>query len=133
MEELNLVRSWVMGFPGWEGELAVDSTDCIPGSCGLFPVGKEQLNRREDVLGNVRFRYRERFLLRRTAVKGEQAAAWIMAFTAWAESQTPPALGENAAVSVEKGKLLSTAPDGTATYEVTVNFTYEKENEYGKN
>lgn len=133
MEKLHLVRDWVMDFPGWEGDLSIDTTDCAPGSCGLFPVGKEQLSRRENVLGNVRCRYRERFLLRRTAIKGCQAAAWLMAFTAWAESQAAPALGDNTTVRAEKGKLLSTAPDGTATYEVTVEFEYEKENEHGKN
>lgn len=133
MEELNLVRQWVMGFPGWEGELLTDCTECSPGSCGLFPVGKEQLFRREDVLGNVRCRYKDSFLLRRRAVKGEKAAAWVMAFAAWAESAVPPVLGERVQVSAEQGKLYAAAPDGTATYQVTVHFTYEKEYVYGKN
>ncbi len=133
MEELNLVRSWVTGFPGWEGVLLTDTVDVAPGSCGLFPVGKALLDRREDVLGNVRCRWRESFLLRRRAVKGEAAAAWIMGFAAWAEGAAPPALGEKVQTSVEQGKLHAAAPDGTATYQVTVHFTYEKEYLYGEN
>lgn len=133
MEELNLVRSWVMGFPKWHGELLTDTVDVAPGSCGLFPVGKEQLSRREDVLGNVRCRYRDSFLLRRRAVKGEAAAAWVMDFAAWAEGAHLPALGDGVQVSVEQGKLHAAAPDGTATYQVIVHFTYEKEHIYGEN
>ena len=133
MEELNLVQSWVMGFPKWEGPLLTDTVDVAPGSCGLFPVGKALLDRREDVLGNARCRYRDSFLLRRRAVKGEAAAAWVMEFAAWGENAQPPALGDGVQVSVEQGKLHAAAPDGTATYQVIVHFTYEKEHIYGEN
>ena len=133
MEELNLVQAWVKSFPGWEGELSTDCTKCVPGSCGLFPVGISLTDRREDVLGNVRCRYKNSFLLRRRALKGEKAAGWIMEFSAWAQVSEPPAMGENTQVTVEKGKLLSTHPDGTATYEIAVHFAYEKEYVYGKN
>lgn len=133
MEKLNLIRGWIMGFPLWEGVLLTDTTDPEPGSCGLFPVGTKLLHRKEDVLGGVRCRLQDSFLLRRKAVKSEAAAAWIMAFTAWAQETTPPRFGENTHMAVEKGKLLSTASDGTAIYEVTVTITYEKEYEHGKN
>ena len=133
MEKLNLIRQWIMGFPLWEGVLLTDTTDPEPGSCGLFPVGTKLLHRKEDVLGGVRCRLQDSFLLRRKAVKSEAAAAWIMAFTAWAQETTPPDFGENTHMAVEKGKLLSTASDGTAIYEVTVTITYEKEYEHGKN
>lgn len=132
MEELNLVKAWVMDYPGWQGDLLTDLTQVHPGSCGLFPLGRELQHRKEDVLGNVRCRYRQKFCLRRRAVKGEQAAAWIMDFTAWATSQTPPPLGENMRVQAQNGKLYATAPDGTAIYQVELIMEYEKENAYGK-
>lgn len=133
MEKLNLMRGWIKDFPLWEGELLTDTTDPQPGSCGLFPMGTELLHRKEDVLGGVRCRFRERFALRRRAVKAQSAAAWIMEFTAWAQGSTPPPFGENTHLAVEKGRLLSTESNGTAIYEVTVTITYEKEYEHGKN
>ena len=127
MEKLELVRRWIQSFPQFSGELLTDTTEPGVGSCGLFPMGTKLLHRKEDVLGNVRCTVAETFLLRRRAVKSDAAAAWIMAFSAWAETGVPPQLGENTRLAVEKGKLLSTATDGTAIYEVTVTMTYEKE------
>lgn len=133
MEKLHLLRGWIMEFPLWEGALLTDTTTPCLGSCGLFPVGTKVVSRKEDVLGGVRCRLQDTFLLRRRAVKCEASAGWIMEFTAWAQAVTPPVFGENTHLAVEKGKLLSTESDGTAIYEVTVTITYEKEYEYGKN
>ena len=133
MEKLNLMGVWIREFPLWEGQLLTDTTEPALHSCGLFPMGTKLLHRKEDVLGNTRCRYADSFRLRRRAVKSPEAAAWIMAFADWAQSSTPPAFGENTHLAVENGKMVSTAPDGTAIYELTVTITYEKEYEHGKN
>ena len=52
------MKQWLMTCPLWEGALFVDHHAGRPGSAGLYPVGVEQVERREDVLGNVTAVYR---------------------------------------------------------------------------
>lgn len=133
MEELEIVKNWVLAFPLWKGRpLAVDATPVQPESGGLFPLGMETLWRRENVVGTVRCRYRRRFLLRCQAGRGEAAAGWLMDFAAWVSKTPAPELGENPQVYTQGGKLAQAAPGKPATYEIKIIIEYEKENGYGK-
>ncbi len=128
MELLEILKAWIMGFPQWgEAELRIDTTDAEPVSCGLFPLGCEELSRKEDVLGNVRQRLRQTFALRRVAQRQEAAAAWLLEFAQWVRLQSPPHIGENTRIRAEKGRLLSVTQTGTATYEVKIILEYDKE------
>ena len=51
MNELELVKTWVQGYPGL-GALQVDALGGRPGDCGLFPQGIQVLQTQEDVQGN---------------------------------------------------------------------------------
>ena len=125
MDTLEQVAVWVKSYPGWGGApLAVDNTAPAPGSCGLFPLGEEELERKEDVLGNARIRYRRTFSLRRVAVRGEQAAKWLMDFGHWARTAPPPALGQAPIARATRGRLLTSVATGIATYDITISLEY---------
>lgn len=128
MELLEILKGWLVGFPRWgEVDLNIDATAAQPVSCGLFPQGMEELKRQEDVLGNVKCRLRQTFLLRRLALHQEEAALWLMDFAHWVRLQKPPAVGENTRIRAEKGRLLSADQTGTATYEIKLILEYDKE------
>ena len=128
MEILEILKNYLMGFPKWgDVRLQIDTTDPTPGSCGLFPLGSEELSRREDVMGNVKCRLRHTFLLRRVANRGEQAAAWLMELARWMGQQPPPTVGENPGIRGEKGRLVNPGQTGAATYEMGIILEYDKE------
>lgn len=125
MEEL---KKFLMGFPGWgEAHLQIDTTSPQPGSCGLFPLGTEEISRREDVLGNVTVGLRQTYALRRVAPRGEEAAAFMEALSRWIPEQPAPQLGVHTRIRGEKGRLLSVSQTGAATYELRIIAEFEKE------
>ena len=138
MEILEKMQTWLMSYPGWgDRELCIDTTQAEPGSCGLFPAGLEQVNRRENVLGNVAEVWRCHFILRRIALRQEAAAAWLLDFQDWVRNQSlqglSPRFGDvpsQERIRAEKGKLLSVSQTGTGTYELKLTAEYMKENEY---
>jgi hypothetical protein len=130
MEQLEQLKNWLMGFPLWgESPPAVDITGAAPGDCGLFPLGMEVLEHREDVQGNALTRLRQEFLLRRSANRGEDAAAWLLAFQQWAQENaaTAPVFGDRQRLFAQKGRLRNPAQTGLGTYEVTLTIEYVKE------
>ena len=130
MEQLEQLKVWLMGFPQWgDVQLTVDITEAQPGACGLFPVGMEALEGREDVLGNRHSRLRQSFLLRRNAVRGVDAAAWLLAFSRWAvkNAAAAPVFGARQTLRAEKGRLVNAAQTGTGLYEIRLTFEYENE------
>ena len=75
MEIFDILLSWLQD----NGILpAVDRCGVKPDQAGLFPLGVQELSRNEDVLGNIRRRARYSFLLRCTAIPGEDAARMLL-------------------------------------------------------
>ena len=109
------IKNWLEGFVG---TVCIDTLGPGPGSCGLYPVGLEQISRREDVLGNRTVGWRQIFLLRRVAARNEDAARWLLDFQSWVAQQSELGLAPFETVRAEKGKLLRSDQTGTATYEV---------------
>lgn len=133
-ETLKKVASWVTSFPQWGDQpLSVDHTPPTPGTCGLFPIGEEELDRREDVVGNVHCRYRQEYLLRRVALRGENAAAWLLSFGRWVKTAPAPALGQDCIARALRGRLLTSVNTGIATYEIKISMEYTEELNHGKN
>lgn len=134
MEILEKLKSWLQTFPQWaEAQLQVDDTAPEAVNCGLFPIGVEELSRKEDLLGNKTVQYRQTFILRRIAPREEAAAAWLMAFQAWiaqqAHAKTAPAFGDVPGkewIRAEKGRLSAVTQTGTATYEIRIICEYTK-------
>ena len=137
MDVLEKVRGWVQTFPEWEeGQLHIDYTGAAPGNTGLFPVGVEEVARREDVLGNVTVSCRCGFLLYRVTTgqeDNEKNAAWLLQFQDWVREQSAlglaPTFGDVPAqerIRAEKGRLKNASQVGTAIYSVELTAEFVK-------
>lgn len=136
MNALEKVRQWVQTFHKWEAGnlLYIDYTAAVPGNAGLYPMGMEVLQIREDILGGITARCRYRFSLYRVAAgreDREEDALWLMAFQNWVQEQSllglAPAFGDEPAreqIRAEKGRLKEGSQTGTGVYavELTVEF-----------
>jgi len=139
MENLEKLRLWLRSFPGWEGQLSVDYTDAAPINSGLYPLGVEEVSRREDLLGGVTVRCRSRYELRRVSTGQQDStdpAAWLLAFQDWVRAQSAahlaPTFGDEPheeRIRAEKGKLQKADQTGTGTYAVTLTAEYTKKYE----
>lgn len=132
MSVLEKITPWLQTFPLWQGELAVDSLQPVPGSVGLFPQGLQEVSRREDVLGNVETVNRlELMLCRVSDGDGKQAAAWLLALQDWVNGQSAaglaPRLGDVPArekILARQGRLSAPAQTGTGRYAVNITAEY---------
>lgn len=88
MTELEQLKAWLQTFPLWDGDICIDVTDNVPGGMGIYPKGLQELDRREDVLGNLTVRYRWSFTLHRVrAAETQENAHWLMELQKWAAQQ----------------------------------------------
>ena len=122
--------AWLKKCPMWGERLTVDYTDGLPGSVGLFPLGVEEISRREDVAGGVSTHCRCVFHLDRVT-EGQQDntenARWLLAFQDWVRQQSlaglAPVFGHEPArehIRAEKGRLHKASQTGTAIYRVVL-------------
>ena len=133
MTELDRLVSWLKTYPHWEGTLRVDVTDTVSGS-GLYPKGLQELSRREDVLGNLRIRFRWNFSLhRRAAQTPEDNARWLMAFQQWVARQSlhgsVPVFGDvprEEIIRVGEGALKQHNQGGSREYTAVLNVEFTK-------
>ena len=53
--DLERLRAWLATYPGYDilGNMLVDYIDEIPGAASLMPAGLVEINRTEDILGNI--------------------------------------------------------------------------------
>ena len=132
MEQINAIKALLQQFPLWGAQpLSVDMREAAPGKSALFPQGLQVLDRREDVLGNVKCRLRQSFLLRRVACIGETAADWLMQLQNWMLTQPTsdlePFFGKDLHLWAQGGHLANGKQPGTGIYEVKIYAEYEKE------
>lgn len=136
------MANWLQTYPLWEGKLTVDYLGSAPGSVGLYPAGVEELDRREDVAGNVTASCRCLFDLRRVTTGQQDCrehAQRLLDFCQWVNRQSrmglAPKFGDEPArerIRAEKGKLQSASQTGTATYTVrlTAEYVIKGENDH---
>lgn len=130
MTDLEKVRQWLLTYPEWEDTLTVDFVEAAPGNAGLFPTGMEEIERQEDILGNVQVHCRYRFILYRQTsgqADGTANAQWLLDFQNWVQKQC--AAGQNPhfgdvpgmeRMQAQKGSLKAASQVGTGTYSVTL-------------
>ncbi len=137
MTNLTKLRNWLLTFPLWndEWELHTDHTEAEPGNSGLYPLGAEELSRREDVAGNVTVRCRCRFSLYRVTGQADlqENAQWLLNFQQWVQQQSAtaaaPRFGDDPKkerIWAEKGKRIRSTQAGTEKYGVTLIAEFQK-------
>lgn len=153
MTALEKVKKWLATYPEFDilGSFRVDHTDQIPSNGGIFPSGLVEVERRNDIMGNVTITNQYNFGLYYVFNKapGDDVGAtinadWIMGFQEWVQEQSAtgqaPALGDvpNAErITAQNGVLYESDEEGTATYmvQLTVRFIkkYEVKDKWLKN
>lgn len=131
MEILEKLRQFLLGFPGFDGELPVDFTQDGPGNSGLFPAGLTEVDRHADLLGNMQVRYQSLFTLYHRTEPGQDSAQWLLDFENWLTEQT------NAVqIKEAEAKEVSRLNCGLCTVTLAVNFCKDidaKEDMYANN
>ena len=117
MEILEKLRQFLLGFPGFDGDLPVDFTQDGPGNSGLFPGGLTEVDRYVDLLGNMQVRYQCLFTLYHRMQPGQDSAQWLLDFENWLTEQT-------GAVQIKKAEAneVSRLNSGLCTVTLAVNF-----------
>ena len=132
MEILEMVRRWLLTFPGWEGaDIAVDRLGAAPGALALYPKGMEERGRMEDVLGNEKRFLRCGFSLRWVGhTPGDTDGALALALQQWVLEQSAqglaPRLGEHTLWRGELGRHTGGKGPGTGVYEVNLTADFTK-------
>ena len=150
MTPLEAIRNWLATYPGFDilEKFQVDYTDQIPSNGGVFPSGLVEVERRQDIFGNVTVENQYNFGLYYVFEKApdDDAGAtinadWIMEFQEWAQAQSiagiAPVFGDvpNAErITAQNGVLYEATDEGLATYmvqlSVMINKKYEVKNEW---
>lgn len=141
MTALEKIRTWVSTFPGFNvlSAFNVDYTDQIPANGGIFPSGLVEIQRTEDVVGNVEVTNQYNFGLYCVLEKspGDDAGAtinadWLMDFQVWAQMQSvrhlAPVFGDEPSmekITAQNGVLYAADNEGTATYMVQLSVSFK--------
>ena len=142
MTALERLKAWLATFPRFDilSAFQVDYTDRIPANGGIFPSGMVEVERMEDILGNVEVTNQYNFGIYYVFAKaaGDDAGAlvnadWLMEFQEWVQEQSirrlAPTFGDepNAErLMAQNGVLYEAEGDGTATYVVQLSIQYKK-------
>lgn len=122
------MRSWLLTFPQWDGgELYLDYVRNVPGMSGLFLQGYEELERGENLLGQLWVRGRWELVLQRITTwdqDNSQQARWIQELHTWIQTQSAlgngPGIGERDVIRAQKGRLKKLPLPAMAVYEITI-------------
>ena len=104
------ILHWLRLQPGWE-RTTLDSLE----STGLFPLGLQILQRKEDILGGERQRIRAEYKL---LAQGYDAPPPMPSM------QNIPVFGEKQQSQLRLGHLTRTAPDGLHRWEIKLRIEY---------
>lgn len=142
MSDLEKLRKWIATYPNFDilGRFQVDFTDkAVPGNAGLFPTGLVEVERREDILGNVTIENQYNFGIYCVFEKspGDDIGAtinadWVMDFQKWVQEQSVrklvPKFGntdDKETAQAQNGVLYDPQDEGAAVYMVQLNIRYK--------
>ena len=118
---INTVKTWLSAYPGLEG-LTLEALAPLPGSAGLFCRGEEVVRRMGDILGTERLRKRLGFTLAVHTVSDSMPQQLLE--LAQRAKESAPILGQDQALTLEKGALTRCDAEGTARYELHITFEF---------
>ena len=133
MEDLTILCTWLQKFPGFPPgtRLTADYTDGKPETTGIFPLGLEEIRRKQTISGGIQVENREKFALYRVSCGQQDSpenARWLLQLQHWVQQQCAlglvPVFGENQHILAERGRLIQSRQAGTALYSVTITVSY---------
>lgn len=145
MTALEKIRLWLGTYPGYDilSTFQVDFTDQAPANGGIFPSGLVEVERRQDIAGNVTVTNQHNFGLYYVFTKATQDdigattnADWLMGFQEWVQEQSvtgqAPIFGDvprDEKIMAQNGVMYETDEEGVATYmvQLSVQFTRKYE------
>ena len=143
MTALEKIRAFVGAYPN-AGVLRcfqVDYTDRIPFNGGIFPSGLVEVQRRQDIFGNVTITNQYNFGIYYVFEKAPgddigatENADWVMDFQEWVQAQSAmgvaPVFGDTPRkekITAQNGVLYAAEDEGTAMYMVQLAVQFVKE------
>lgn len=145
MTALEKIRDWIGAYPGHDilRDFQVDWTDQVPANGGIFPSGLVEVDRRQDIFGNITITNQYNFGLYYVFTKaaGDDVGAtdnadWIMDFQLWVQEQSAtrkaPVFGDiphREKIIAQNGVLYSAEDEGLATYMVQLSVQFIKQYE----
>mgnify|MGYP007107307463 FL=1 len=142
MTPLDKIRTWLETFEAFDilSSFKVDFTDQVPANGGIFPSGLVEVDRRQDIFGQVTVTNQYNFGLYYVFEKapGDDAGAvinadWVMDFQEWVQAQSiigaAPLFGDDPTrekVMAQNGVLYEATEEGTATYMVQLSVQFIK-------
>lgn len=145
MSDLEKFRSWLLTWQGTDRlrVLNVDYYETEPDNGSIDPSGLVEVDRKEDILGNVIVENQMNFALYCSFTKSPddndvatQNAVWLMELQKWIQEQSirkqTPVFGDIPAqetIKAQNGSVDSASPEGTALYKVLISVNYFKKYE----
>lgn len=125
MKKINKILDWLSGF----GAVRVDYLGKGAYSMALFPQGRRELSRRQDILGAAQVRWEEPFLLRlrlplQPEGDGGENERLLAGLQEWVSTHPAPQLGTEQTQSVENARLAAAESNGLAVYEAKIVLRY---------
>ncbi|MEG1752530.1 MAG: hypothetical protein RR234_01320 [Christensenella sp.] len=141
MTDLEKIRKWLATYPKFDilGKLQVDYVDKVAAISSLAPNGLEEIEGKEDILGNTTITNQYNFALYAVFEKppdddtrATYNADWVMDFQKWVQEQSAkklvPLFGnteEKETAKAQNGMLIEQEDEGIAVYIVQLSITYK--------
>lgn len=121
---IDTIFNWLKTYPGLS-LMQRDRVDEALGGSGLFFRGVTVVDRKWDLLGNLKSRKRLSFRIRRYGEPADSAVFFMM-LGAWVE-ETAPTLGLDQTVSLQNAHCVRDSDLGLALWEADLEITYTEE------
>ncbi|MEG0178815.1 MAG: hypothetical protein RR573_00145 [Oscillospiraceae bacterium] len=141
MTDLEKIRKWLATYPKFDilGKLQVDYIDKVAAISSLAPSGLEEIEKKEDILGNSTITNQYNFALYAVFekppdddIRAAYNADWVMEFQKWVQEQgvknLVPLFGnteEKETAKAQNGMLFEQEDEGLAVYIVQLSITYK--------
>ncbi len=142
MTPLEKLKTWLRTYPGYDilSTFQVDYTDQVPNNGGVYPSGLVEVERRQDIMGNItvtnQYNFGLYYVFAKTPGDDDGAtvnADWVMDFQEWVQEQSvtgrAPAFGDipqEERMQAQNGVLYETEGEsGIATYMVQLSATFK--------
>lgn len=139
MTDLEKIKLWLGTYPGYDilSQFRVDFTDQVPANGGIFPNGLVEIERKENLLGDITISNQYNFALYYVFPKADDTGAminadWIMDFQRWVQRQSVmglvPRFGntpDKEIAQAQNGVLYDAEEEGTAMYMVQLSIRFQ--------